>query len=105
MGDGTVAPRRDDDAGGGLAEADRPAVSMGLADSAPPDGLTTASSRQPERPAEHQLLVGERRVQLGHRSTGASATPAFAAAVRVDGDVGEVAQARGHGVDAVVDAA
>ena len=43
----------------------RPAENIGLAASAPPDGFTFVDRRQPDRLGEDQLLVGERRVELG----------------------------------------
>ena len=70
----------------------RPAAIIGLAASAPPDGLTRDVVAEAERLAEDQLLVGERGVQLGdvdHRS----ATPAFSAADASPTATGEVAEA------------
>ena len=43
-----------------------PADIIGLAASAPPEGLTADAVAQPERLGEDQLLVGVGRVQLGH---------------------------------------
>ena len=82
-----------------------PAVSIGLAASAPPDGLTSASPSRSERRPQDHLLMAERRVQLGHVDRRRQPTPARSAASRVDALVGEVAQAEGHRFDAVVDAA
>ena len=43
-----------------------PAANIGLAHSAPPEGLTVTASSRPSAPRSRILLVGERRVQLGH---------------------------------------
>ena len=42
-----------------------PAANIGLAASAPPDGLTFVDVAKPDGLGEDQLLVGERRVELG----------------------------------------
>ena len=48
----------------------RPAANIGLPHSAPPDGLTRTPSPRPSAAAQQDLLVGERRVQLGDVDAG-----------------------------------
>ena len=62
-----------------------PAANIGLPQSAPPDGLTSVVAVQAERPAQQDLLVGERRVQLGdlNRPPGDRAEAAEAGAQQV----------------------
>ena len=60
----------------------RPVAMIGLALSAPPDGLTVTSSPRPSTRAQQQLLVGERGLQLGHLDR------AVAESGRLGGDAG-----------------
>ena len=82
----------------------RPAVIIGLAASAPPDGLISTSSPRPsaERRISSWWVNG---ACSSATCTGPSPTPAFSAASAGRRRVGEVAHAEGHRLDAVVDAA
>ena len=83
-----------------------PAAMIGLAHSAPPDGLTSTSSPRPSAVAQDQLLVGERRVQLGDVDRCRRPTPAFARRpARSTATSVRSRSAEGGGLDAVVDAA
>ena len=63
-----------------------PADIIGLAASAPPDGLTPHVVAQSQRVGQDQLLVCVRRVQLGHVDLARRDTPAFSPASFVEGD-------------------
>ena len=82
----------------------RPAAMTGLAASAPPDGLTRDAVVEPERPAQHDLLGGERGMQLGGVD-GPFEGPGALGGEPGRRGVGEVAHAEAVGLDAVVDAA
>ena len=83
----------------------RPATIIGLAASAPPDGLTLRVVAEPERVAQDQLLGAERGVQLGDVDRSAADAGLLGRRARWTAEVGEVADAEGHRLDAVVDAA
>ena len=70
-----------------------PAAIIGLAASAPPDGLTRTASAEPERLAQDQLLMRERRVQLGDVDLVSPTAPACSPASAVDGDTRQIAHA------------
>ena len=96
MGDAPGRPRRRWMRSAASPMRIRPATIIGLAASAPPDGLIVDVVAEAEGLAQDELLVGERRVQLGDVD-GPSPTPACSAASRVDGESGEVAHAEACG--------